>query len=782
MFSKLRYTIPLLLALIVAGCTGERFPDAAPSRAESGEELPVEFICELPSPLTRGFDEDAEVKTAFKPGDVIHVLATFDTEELQVDGSVREGTTKRYGILQYNGKGWDAVAPRLTWPSVAVKGRFEAYYISGSDGALTEATESETYLLSGITPAGDPMHALSGTEGERDIVYGHAVRMRFEHLCAYLTLVDLEPQVATEYWMTRNDVPTFNNAFRLSLSKDADGLPDSFNFEFCRMEPDPDNFPGLIYIDAKTLTRFIGEKSITRADYFLEPGLYDTFSISYKAGQQSTYDYLQYDYNKIPGNIRGEANTPPKLEAGVTYTLTITKSSGITITSPPSAEGWDETGGYVDVDVEDFLRSIYDEKDYFYGDVQILEKTATGTKLLRNVDFHFADYSEFSDEYFAPNIMEDSVFDGDYHYIKNLGCPLFRYNYGTIKNLGIHDVKIDATSYEVEYADGDNARRPLYESDMSRHGALCMWNRTAATISNVRVGKVEMNISVRSEITADTDGSEAHNIGCLTGSNTGIVNGVSLSGAFQLHVGGVEGKPVNASVLIGGISGQNAAGGSITDVSPLEGDLAITIRYDCKGDFGSYSVGGVVGESSGSIAGVILSDVTVDGTGSSGVTSYVGGIAGQLDASTASTASSSRLDACIISGSLTPGETHKYGEITSGSYIGSIAGADLDVPVLDCRTAVSVIGPVSPNEGVIYATGGAFGRIRSATTHVEDCITYGSALSGPDNREKMWYIGNFAGIVYKGQTWEEYAAKNNLIRTFGTYGPVGAALDSNNSE
>ena len=771
MLRTIKYILYLMFMLpFIAGCSEDLYLDKATE--DVNEELPIEFDFMLPdTPTTRGFDEGTDIKTAFANENMIHVFATFKTQELQEDGEYIQGELSRYGALKYSSaeRKWEHVeGSNMKWPSVAVDGTFTAYYISGSDGVLTDITESKTYLLSDITPATDPLKAQSA-----EIKYGHAVELRFNHICTHLTLIDLEPQVATSYWFKRDDVTDFSNAFRLVLEKDANNDPTSLEVEFLSV---PDNdFNNLVYISSLVTGATINdegkEKTITKANYFLEPGLYKTFSLCYPATKPEIYNYLQYDYDKIPAQVGGKENTPPDFEAGKTYTLTVTKSSGVTINSPSSGEGWDDSDDYIEVDVEEFLKAIYERKAYKKDGVLILEQTASGTKLLHNVDFGNCDYSEeFKDKNFVPHNLEGSVFDGDYHYIRNLGSPLFRYNYGTIQNVGIRDIKFEAVSYEDDDFEDHN-------KDMSRYGALCMWNRQSATINNVRVIDVDMTVSVKSQVEIGSDGSETHNIGCVIGSNTGRVSEVALGGNFKLHVKGEEGYPVNASVLIGGFVGQNASQGNIYDISPLESNT-ISITNECVGSIGSYSVGGIVGESSGIITGVILSSVTIDGSKSQGVVSYMGGIAGKLEVSENLT-STSTISSCNISGSVTAGKTAQNGNLSSVSYIGGIVGADLDVPVTDCRTAVSVHGSQDVNENVVYAVGGAFGRIRKPTL-IENIIAYGSALSGSNNATGSYYIGNFAGIVPKDQTWEkDYSDKNIIVRSFG-YNPLGAALEDNN--
>lgn len=771
---------------LFAGCSDDLFLHSD----DLNGERPIEFDFLLPDISgTRAFADGDNVKRKFESGDMIHVLGTFNTEFFEEGSDTKKtGKEKRYGALRYNGKKWEAVAgSMLTWPTIATSGQFEAYYISGSDGVLTGDDPSETYLLSDITPASDPLKAVS----DANIGYGRAVRLNFHHICAHLTLIDLEPMVAMNYFFhtdypldpeTKKELP-FNNAFKISLGKSEDpeteGQP-TLNFEFCQ-KPD-ESFDDFVYISADAIETETTDESgkavvITKAGYFLEPGYYETFSLHYPATKPNTYNYLKYDYKKIPDNVRDTdvPNTPPNLEAGKSYNLTITKSSGVEMINPPTAGGWDESDVYFKVNVEEFLKAVNSKKDYFYEDVQILQATADGVKLLHNVDFHNFRYSDLTDN-FRPNIDQGTVFDGNYHYIQNLASPLFRYNYGTIRNVGIKNIEINAVSYEK-----DNTN-----DDMSRHGALCMRNNINATISNVRIKDVNMNIAVKSLVRVEhPDGSETHNIGCVLGSNTGQVSGVALSGNFSLNVSGLDEddfeKNVNASVLIGGIVGQNAATGKIYDVSSYEGTPSFTITNACIGPIGSYSVGGVVGESTGIITGVILSNMTIDGSKSKGVTSYMGGMAGQLTVSSDLTYTAA-ISSCIAGGKITAGTTTPFGDITSGSYIGGIAGANKGVPVTDCRTTVSVYGSLNASENGIYATGGAFGRIREASK-IEDLIVYGAALvkPKPSGPAEMNYVGNFAGIIPKEQNWDtDYAEKNIIVRVFNGIENIGASLDSNN--
>lgn len=794
-----KYLYILTLILAVTSCSDE-FKIFNDADYDSNGELIVEFNLNWPESVTtraginmgdrEDFAVDGSVRKKFQDGDVIHIVGRFNTHYLDEDGeNYIDGEEVRYGALQYEAKSrnWKAVAGnQLTWPSVAVNGTFYAYYVANRNGVLTNDDPIQTYLLSDVTPANDPLKA----DLTQSIDYGHAVQLDFRHICAHLTLIDLEPMVASHYFFYRNKtndenpVP-FNNAYQFYLSQDAEGNPE-LKFEFCKSSTE--DYGGLVYIDGNvTQTETTNEEGelvyISEAGYFLEPGEYKTFYLCYPASTEQVYDYLTYDFNQIPEHVGGidKDNTPPILESNGSYILTITKSPGVTITVPQDSNKWDDDGESVDVDVEEFLKAVADNMDYNKDGVQILEKTPNGTRLLKNVNFKFFNYSQFKDPDFVPNIKQSSVFDGNFHYIDNLGSPLIRYNYGTIQNLGIRTAEIDVVS------DADPEEFEDRNSDKSRQGALCEWNRGAATISNVRVSDVNMTVSIKTDISGTDDGSETHNTGGVVGSNTGTINELYLGGTFRLRVQGysTNASEVNASVLIGGVAGQNAAAGSIKNITLLNTNFTISITNTCVGSLGAYSVGGIVGESSGTIEDVALSKITIDCTESEGVTSYIGGMAGQLLV-TESTGGAA-MTSCTVSGSVKEGYSAPYGQISSVSYIGGIAGTVLDVTVADCRSAVSVYGTSQARTDVIYGTGGAFGRIRLASSYnFHDLIAYGSVLRAPqssDDSEIMNYLGNFAGVVPYGQTWDaDYANKNITVNTFNNDKYIGNAFNGNNPD
>lgn len=770
---KIYLFVLTVVAAMLGACVTDDMSGADRGDYDGEDERPVVFDISLPA--TRAIKNP---KTKFTNGDVIHIEGTF---QVKLDGQEELQTRIRYGAMEFDGKKWKPLDDSdLKWPNTAETGSFKAYFISGSTGILYRNSEgnskTETYLLSQLspndtTPAGkkellsDPLEAAI-----EDVEYGYAVELNFKHICAYLTLEELEPAVSDEYWFSTPDSSEpLLNAFYLSLNED-----NTLEFHKTSVSEAGYNNGNELYCisgqaEESEEESETGAAKITFANYFLFPGDYSKFELSYPISRPTfngdavntygeTLAYMSYDFDDIPKNEE-DNNIRPVLEAGRTYVLNVTKSPGTTITIPPDGEGWDESDNYTPVDPKEFLEHVVNGTGYEKDGVQILERTAAGgTRLCRNVDFqHKNDYWES----FQPSIPAGRTFDGDYHYIRNAGCQLFHFNDGTIKNLGIRDITVDFETYEDINKD----------NDMSHLGALCMYNHPTGIIENIRMD----NVSVTARIKVVDDGSlELHNIGCILGSNEGLMSQAALSGTFTLTVekSGNSSEDIDAAVIIGGIAGQNAGKAKIENVSSLDGALKVEIFNKCDGPKAAFYVGGIAGQSSGYIDSVILPDLTVDGHESSGNGSYMGGMVGELvvTASDENYNPDAKLSSCIVSGSVTPGEVKNSTDAASGLYTGGIAGAVNGIPVDDCRSAMTVNVPTETKTDVTYATGGAFGRIRKQTT-IYNIIAYGTTLRGPAE-----YIGNFAGIVPADESWDTYSGNNIVVRSFGLYQNIGASI------
>lgn len=726
------YIIPL--TWLLWSCSYEEIePIGGNSAADN--ELPVEFLFELPEGVgTRSIENP---KTVFDIGDIIHIQGTFEAME-----NDQTATVIRYGALRKVKNGWDTVpGNKLKWPNTAKTGKFVAYWISGSTGIL-HTSEALTGKLSELATNTDPLTAVSET-----VSYGRGVKMQFEHLCSYLTLKDLEPMVSDTYWINSVDAANpINNAFSLSLNSD-----NTLSFEFIAQ---PNDAYDLVYVAGNAYTQEYVEdgvlKSLTSANFFLEPGLYETFMISYPGIAPQSFEFLRYDFTNVPDDMGGEGatNVVPELMAGNTYMLDVTKSPGITIIAPPNQEGWDERDSFIDVNVEDFLKAATNKSEYYEGNTQILEQTATGVRLLQNISFNYADYNGIFDT-FSANINEGDVFDGDYHYIAKVASPVFRYNNGgTIMNLGLKD--IIATFITDENSETGH--------DLSRMGLICQYN-DKGTIQNVRLPDGATITAMVNQEPGATQ--ETHNIGIITGSNTGTISGVELGGDFDMTVTGYYTKTdptpsiVDVTVNTGGISGQNT--GTITGLTIPDNNLSVNIINQCTGTSGAFYTGGLVGTNTGTLSDLVMQTVNVDCSESRGLVLYTGCMAGELTSS-----DNALLDNCFIDGTVTAGVASYNGGYTGAvNYTGGIAGALQNCGVTNSRTTASVIGQAFEDENVVIATGGMFGRIRAINvSSLYNLVAYGSELTGVPS------IGNFAGIVPSGVSWSDFSGQNIVVKQF----------------
>lgn len=733
--------IAILIGTFFSACSFEETLQVYPGNFEE-EELPIEFYISLAGEETSGTRAIENPKTMFNEGDIIHIQGTFQTKINDQDTEV-----VRYGALRKVKNGWDTVpGNKLKWPNMATSGSFVAYWVNGSNGLLLTSSPITTNL-SDLKSDTDPLWAKSA----ENIAYGRGVQLDFYHLCTYLTLEELEPMVSNSYWITSipENNQSINNAYRLSLNRD-----NTLSFEFLAV-PNPE-YNNLVYVEGEAIneeTSSEGElTTFTTASFFLEPGTYDSFMIRYPGVAPESYEFLKYDFNNLPVNDGSEGQVEPKLEPGKTYILNVTKSPGITIVAPPSAEGWDESDLFYEVDVEKFLDAANRGDDYEENDVLILQRTASGVKLLHNVDFQYEDYNGIF-ENFEANIDEGQVFDGGYHYIKNIASPVFRYNNGTIKDLGLKS--INAIFVTDENDDSGH--------DLSRMGLLCQWNRQQSQIQNIRIPDgAAITAMVKQDLNANPE-DETHNIGVLTGSNTGYISDIELGGEFNMTVTGfyTEISPtpmtIDITVLIGGIVGQNTY--SISNVTASDNNLELNIFNNCTGTYGAFYTGGIAGQSTGYTIDVMLPTVNVDCSKSEGQTLYTGGMFGE-STTTSTTTTQTGIENCVLSGDVKAGIALANNSDTgSAVYTGGIAGALQNSPVTGCRVGTNIYGPSESNNNVVYATGGLFGRIRTVT-EVSNLIGYGNILQG------VPYIGNFAGIVPDDLTWSDYADKNITVRQF----------------
>lgn len=829
--------LSIFMALMagLASCQRDLLPDVV-DKVEHTHDLPIQIVATIgdaniegEEPATRSVEKakkdfiytDTENGTV---GDVIHVQSEF----LEADKKTVIET--RYTALQYVEEGkWEPMGNgRFAWPDKAEYGRFTAYYIHGSTGALTDYfnendpdNDSTATLqkFSDLVDGTDPLKSVT------EELYGHTVSLKFEHMLTHLTVIELDAGVEDELIFrvdqdaAKMNKGALNNAFEITLDQKTNKINIEYKAVYESLknepagggqtteEPEDDNQTGsgdgstdqpsgsgyaaLIKSQTVLVRDPVTRKESRQVGFFLEPGrIYDAFSILFS----NRDPYLNYT-NSSSADKRGQL-----LMANNRYTFNVKKSAGVTMATKPD-QNWDEDDENftVVVDAEAFLHAVNTNSDYSeYDDekemwVHILEATTdpSGTLLKCNVKFKEPYYHVFSypdgktnpdgtktEPYeFVPTVGADNIFDGGYHYIDGMCCPLFYENSGTIKNLGLSHVTIGNEKYgnwisNLKYKDKETFK----EYEYNRTGAIVTKNN--GYLQNIRVRDLEINVELY-----ENGNQETHNVGALIGVNdvSGHVESIHLSGKIAINTVKTTGK--EATVVIGGLAGQN--GGTIMDVGQLvdnrpeikEGHIQpveICINNSLVDDNGRYDIGGFVGINTGKLSGINIptagadgAAVTIDSHNSKGTISYIGGIVG-----TADTSLGNEISSCLVgSGKVMAGTSNSHDPIIANSYTGGIAGQiNESVNVSNCTVFCSVTGATNPSEKK-FGTGGVFGKIIAfaATNSVTEIgemtsiAAFGDTLAGSN-------AGCFAGEVdgTTNRDWDYYKERVD-VRTFSGY-------------
>lgn len=737
-----------ILAFMASSCREDDFLSELDTDGRG--ELPVEITATLPEAFsTRTFED---VKTVFEKGELIHIMADFYCLK-----NGERYTIRKYAVMSFQGKGsWTPFNEDtgLSWPGECVNATFKAFFIPGSNGVLSENT-MEPKLLSQYTYADDPLEAITV-----NVPYGHTIGFNFKHLFAHLTLFDLQVGISDKFWLTRQEPGQENklhNAFHIEFDPEKKEIKPTFT------AIGDDKYGGIVYLSGnmEIVERDGGETA--QVNYFIEPGYYDDFQVRYPRTSSQAATYLTY---KNTG--AGEKN----LLGNGRYEFSVLRSLGIVMVEKPGT-GWDENSEpFAIANVERFLKAANAGLDYFEPDpetgedVHILLATESGTELLRNVDFGFEYYEVFpehdGENEFMPNMSK--TFDGAYHYIYNLGCPLFHDNTGAIKNLGIRTASTSLHPLE------SNERYPVngHTEDFSRQGIIARINH--GTANNMRISDVDMAVTIRTS-NAELPDQEAHNAGLLFGTNLGYIYDISLQGNFSLTLMNAEGETIMPTVSAGGVTGQNLS--YISNITPLENaSVSLTIKNQCNGPAGVYIIGGISGNQTGYIYDVLLPDVDIDGRASTGQHSYMGGLVGRIAETTGDPA---LITSGAVKGKVRAGKSYSAMGITSNSYTGGLVGyMNIQGVVTNCSASCSVAGPTESPAGALYATGGAFGRIVMTVGVTEGDIQSVAAFG--DTLEGMGYVGCFSGAVPPDYTWDYFYQKQINVKKYSSKEYIGAYL------
>lgn len=720
------------------------------------ENLPVNIEVSIkPAEGTRGLLDES--KTSFAVNELIHIRAEYICDDPENPGNTE--TEIQYGVMKYSGNGkwaYESDEYSLNWPRTAISAKFTAYYLYGTTGVLT-ANTMEPIMLSDFNYGEDPLTGVA-----EYVQWGHTVSFDMEHIFTHLLLTQISSGISDNMFFLppfssdpESDYQQLNNAFRLEYDEETKEISGVF------LRIPSEDFKdqagnGLVYVAGKTENYDDVEEDgevRARVRYFLEPKAYHQFELMYPRSRTETTTYLSYG-----GDLTNKTGGAGMLRNHY-YEFSILKSSGISMEQDPD-DGWDDSIPVEILDVEEFIKAVnrgesYSQTDPKTGEIiDILETSSVGTILLKNIDFHHFFY-DIIDGDFLPDLS--LTFDGNYHSIYNMACPLFNENHGTIKNLGIKDA---VTQLEHPLQSNEN-----YEgiqggkADFSRNGIICRIN--IGNIQNLHLNHVEMEVQVKTTGTTYEDASrEAHNAALLVGSNRGSISGIRMGGVMTLRVKNEASISTLPNVIIGTLTGQNLA--TIDDVAPLDEDEGpapvYTIYNECNGSSGVYMVGGVVGSNTGTLRNIMMSSITVDATKSMGVESLMGGVAGNMPLSSSG---APVIDACIIRGNVKAGPTNSMININSNSYIGGVAGLmNCQGIVTDSSVSVGVIGTSYYDQRVNYGVGGAFGRIEKIAGveegEIHTLACFGSMLSGVKN------IGNFVGVAPEGFTMEDHYSGKNI--------------------
>ena len=692
----------LFTTLFVGSCSEDLIFSETDSTSEGG--IPVEFLFDAPDLLnTRGVDNP---KTSFGEGDMLHVSAVFyDKDDVVIK--------KEYRAFQLTGGKWEqsTTGEHMYWPSNSKRGEFKAYFVDKVKVPLEAADIPKIVTLSELEDATDPLYA------EANEKWGHKINLYFSHLCTHLTFTNLDPDITDYFWLVNRGDENFKNKFRMWLDSERQ-LQSEFYGE------GDTSYDGLVYVQRKSENLYDnnGVKNGSQVRFFLYPGDYSYIELR----TINNYPYLSY-----------KSESTSNLEANKAYVIDIIKNKGVTYLEEEDDWHDDDDITITVFEPEKFLRSIAEGTDYTITEENgyertIIQTTPTGSILKYNVDFQFnKEYVDRLD--FTPNVPTGRYFDGGNHFIYNLATNLFTNNFGTIRHLGLKNVKCEVKLKNDGYIDD------------SRWGVLCKVN--SGLIENVRLETVDVKFNIE-----EHDSQHVFNMGSLVGSNSGTISEVEY-GNIKLET---SNQDVSCTINFGGIIGQST--GYVKEISPIDENKKIEIINAFHGDQTTFYVGGALGQTTTNIADVSLNHVIIDNSGASGLVGYTGGIAGRLRATIGTP---SVISSCTVGGNISGIKVSPYKDFEAISYTGGISGYNKNFTTYDCRSVcnVSMNNTEGSSDRITYGVGGAFGRILSGENEISDNYILGSTLIGPEN-----YTGNFTGLAPIGTEWSEYQAKGNVVR------------------
>ncbi len=699
-------TICLALATCLSGCKDDVEPGNGIDNRNPENGLPITFVTEL-TPMEQDAQSRAEIKDNYKQefqsGDYLHVVAVFTIKK--ADGT-EEKQAPFYDCFQFDGTEWKTTATAevgtsspMTWPWNATEADFTAYYISASDGRLADTPI--TVKLETLTDVTDPLVAEA-----QEIEYGHAVPLKFEHLCTKLTITDITDN-ANEFWVKKSTElkeKELKDAFQLFITSNGD-----FQFDFIKEGTEEPR------VSSQRLST--EDDNTSYVSYYLAP-CDANVDYGYK-GMQLTY---RYSRPYLTLNME-ELNN---LEEGKSYVVSIIKNSGSITVDEDEDDWWDdpdqEDPNEVEVSINEFLDHICAGTAYEEDGTTILTPSPEGgVELLVNVNFN--------NQSFSPHTLPNgAIFNGNYHYIKNVSQPLFEGVEGTITNLQLANVKITENQNET---------------NTTNIGALCRTSSISSDINNIRLTGI--TIEAQPNATADLC-----NFGALIGYSAGNIEKIQLSKDITVKVYTTEATTNLGRIYVGGLIGESS--GNLQDVSRFkeaaeaEDKGTITVICNCPNQIGERYTGGLVGLSTGNIANCTL-EATVDASNARGVLVYTGGIAGM----TRFTEATEGVSNCTFHGDIHSGLAYstENDQVEGHAYTGGLVGYVAAVGTINNNAVYGTLhgptdeGQFTPLPYSIYALGGLYGQIfQTVSSNNTTWITFNGLY---EEESSNYHVGKIAG-------------------------------------
>lgn len=705
---QMKWIVSCAVLLVLCSCSEDIDPMYG-DRDRGG--IPVCFTAEWPAEDGVADTRVIEDKREFVEGNVMHVSAVFQLIQETLKPGEASSVTKYAALTYQNGEWVNLLTDKkydMDWPWNAKSAEFTAYHMEEWNGAITaldtpldsvvlDRFEYENHI---INP--DPLWAESGV-----VEYGHAVNLKFKHLCTRLTITDVAD--ADEYELRFK--PTFVGERKLqnacTMTRTAGN-----ELQFAFVTEESQKISSQVDVDGN------GKRFVT---FHLAPDDYSTFTLTRRNG----YSYITLS------NV--EALRELTNGAGNAYTVSLENLQGNIVQDDPDGDWWEPGPDppapdiYEGFSVQAFMDAIKAcTGDYVCtvkgtGETKTLLKYDPSRKemcLLEDVNFNW-------DKTYEPVELPDLVtFDGGGKTIWNISRSLFSTLRGTVTELSLRNAELIHTGGP---AAGQDAAHDTRWGVLAR---VC----DKGNISNVHLINVTLDIVFHNDPKLD----QIYCAGALVGNMiSGTMKRITLVNDISVTVKAYH-ESSRYTSCVGGVVGQ--ATGTLEDIDheASEGQPLLKVTNNCKG-ISTHYTGGIVGLLSGGSLDLCDMYTVVDASGVEGTWNYVGGIVGAVR-------TGGVIAHATVSGSVTggkviedPSETHS----STGGIVGHVQKASVIGGVAFNRVSVSPAYE-NPDNKTTYSIGGVIGSIKEAADISKN--EGRNQFDATIYKASHYYAGTFAGI------------------------------------